>query len=267
MTEVPLGKRRRRHKHGSTGLVAKLGVLLAGRVLWWCNSPSWTIGTAVQRRTCKQAAVVQRAVEAAAAETASASTDDTDKLNSTVGGTFWINRPQQRSFEVRWEEGDTLGDLKSVIRQATDIPPKKQELRINGAEIYPDELVLEDLALEVSGVTAIAGGKGPDIWLFDGRSDEEREAVDPPAGYYSELDDPDSQPFLDTFRVVFYGFFILPVTLYVVTQALGVNPFEGKDSIILEEKQPLQGQFEPPDASQNEVPKSVAAAAAGVPAA
>jgi len=243
-TETRLGKRLRRHTAGSRGLSATLGVLLAGKALWCCSSPSWIVGTAVQRR---QVSVFQEAE--AATDTALARTDDSDKLKSNVGGTFWVNRPNQRSFEVRWEEGDTLADLKAVIKEATNIPPKKQELRCNGAEIFPDELVLEDLALQVSGVAATAGGKGPDIWLFDGRSDEEREAVDPPEGYYSELDDPDSKPFLDAYRIFFYGVVILPVTLYVLTQALGINPFEGDNTVFTTEPIPLQGQYEPPDPS------------------
>jgi len=137
-----------------------------------------------------------------------------------VGGTLWVNRPNQRSFEVRWSEGDTVGDLKTVVEGATGIPVKQQELRSNGVELFPDNQTLEEWALSASGVAATAGGKGADVWVFDGRSDEERAAVDPPQGFYEDDDGP------DWFRTFFYVFIVTPATLYVGTQALGVNPWE-----------------------------------------
>jgi len=136
------------------------------------------------------------------------------------GGTLWVNRPGQRSFEVRWQSGDTVGDLKAVVQEATNIPPSNQELRSNGVELFPDGQSLEEWALSAGGVAATAGGKAPDIWLFDGRSEDERAAVDPPAGSYEEDEG------LDVFRLLFYLLVVLPLTVYVGTQALGINPFE-----------------------------------------
>ena len=60
-------------------------------------------------------------------------------------GKFWVNQPGQLSFEIQFNRGDRVKDLRSVIakalpsralsralEQVTGIPAEAQEIRANG---------------------------------------------------------------------------------------------------------------------------------------
>eukprot|EP00913_Durusdinium_trenchii_P024543 g23041.t1 len=73
-------------------------------------------------------------------------------------GKFWVNQPGQLSFEIQFNRGDRVRDLRTVIEKVTGIPPEAQELRANGEMVDKEGQFLE--AMDLS-----------DIWVMDDRDD------------------------------------------------------------------------------------------------
>jgi len=133
------------------------------------------------------------------------------------GGLMWVNHAGRRSFEMEWEKGDTVADLKKEIVRVSMVPYGQQVLKSGGADLGEDFKYLENLA-------ATRGGKVPDVWLFDQR-DREDILADEMQGepYYSDDNDEDIPDPTTWVGRIFLGF--IPA-LYVGTQILGINPFE-----------------------------------------
>lgn len=132
------------------------------------------------------------------------------------GGLIWINHVGQRSYEVEWETGDTVADLKKEIFRVSRVPYSQQVLKSGGADLGQDFKYLSELA-------ATKNGKVPDVWLFDER-DREDIIADEMDGepYYSD----DGEDALPGFSIVVTVVFGAVPFLYVVTQMFGLNPFE-----------------------------------------
>ncbi|CAE8619769.1 unnamed protein product, partial [Polarella glacialis] len=122
-----------------------------------------------------------------------------------VLGKFWVNQPGMIAFEVQWNEGDKVSDIRAVIEKVTDIPPDKQELKLGRYEIGPDGQLLEALDLE-------------DVWLIDDRDEGERR------GEYNP-DPEDDTSTLASPGKVFFWVVIGILTLFWATQVAGVNPY------------------------------------------
>jgi len=133
------------------------------------------------------------------------------------GGLLWINHVGRRSFEVEWEKGDTVSDLKKVIFKVAKVPYGMQVLKAGGADLGDDYKALEKLS-------AIRGGKSIDIWLYDNR-DKEDIIADEMEGepFYTDDNVEEEEVAAGSLLSVFLG--VVPL-LYVGTQILGINPFE-----------------------------------------
>eukprot|EP00434_Breviolum_minutum_P022126 symbB.v1.2.019535.t1/scaffold1599.1/size109767/5 len=120
-------------------------------------------------------------------------------------GKFWVNQPGQLSFEIQFNRGDRIRDLRSVIEKVTGIPPDAQEIRTNGELVTREAQFLE--ALDLS-----------DVWVMDDRDDS------PERGEWNPDPDEDTSPFASPFKV---GFYIVTafITIFWVTQVAGVNPY------------------------------------------
>lgn len=152
-------------------------------------------------------------------------------LSGPVGGEFgggmvWVNRPGQRSFEVRWAANDTVADLKKVIRKESELPYDNQELRCNGVPVEPDTLLLDEWVSQAGGIMSAFEGQAPDIWVFDATDEDERDAAYPPIVLETEL---------TTGERNFKGliFFLAGLcVIFTLTQAVGVNPLVDKSGKI-----------------------------------
>lgn len=133
------------------------------------------------------------------------------------GGLLWVNHAGRRSFEIEWEKGDTVADLKKEVVRVSQVPYGAQVLKSGGADLGEDFKYLENLA-------ATKKGKVPDVWLFDQR-DREDILADEMQGepFYSDDNDDDIPDGATWVGRILLGF--VPA-LYVGTQILGINPFE-----------------------------------------
>mmetsp|Transcript_6495 Transcript_6495/g.18195 ORF Transcript_6495/g.18195 Transcript_6495/m.18195 type:complete len:301 (+) Transcript_6495:92-994(+) len=144
-------------------------------------------------------------------------------VGGAIGGGFtWINRPGKRSFEVRWLPGDTIGDLKALIRKESELDYDNQELRSNGEGIGDDDRLLDEWvgSVESGGITAQFTGKAPDIWVFDGSSIDEREAAFPPIAREGD----EEVTWIDIGFTAFTRFVAVFATFFVSAQIAGLNP-------------------------------------------
>lgn len=238
-----------------TGVLLLACAVLLGREAFLCCQEvlfvaggDWTSGSTLPRRSAPAACIAAAAAgtekEQAAAAVDDAATDVAEvsleggdkevlsqvgvkKLSGPMGGEFggglvWINRPGQRSFEVRWAKNDTVADIKKVIREQSELPYDNQELRANGEPVEPDEKLMDDWVLEAGGVSGAFRGQAPDIWVFDATDEDEREAAYPPIVLEEEL----PQEEINLKQQIWVAVGLL--TLFTVTQALGVNPFTPK---------------------------------------
>lgn len=151
---------------------------------------------------------------------------------------LWVNRPDQASFEVRWAPEDTIGALKVLIAKETDVPAADTELRCNGQPMGEDDLKLDDWIVQAGGITAEAAKRGPDVWAFDMRADDEKDIVYPGGSYF---EDEEEEEFFYKYRTVVYGLVGFAV-LYVVTQAIGINPLNDTGKIDWGEVQEIWNQ-------------------------
>eukprot|EP00930_Biecheleria_cincta_P106239 TRINITY_DN9957_c0_g1_i1.p1 TRINITY_DN9957_c0_g1~~TRINITY_DN9957_c0_g1_i1.p1 ORF type:complete len:279 (+),score=68.84 TRINITY_DN9957_c0_g1_i1:548-1384(+) len=119
-------------------------------------------------------------------------------------GKFWVNQPGQISFEVAFDEGDKVRDLKSVIEKVTGIPPDKQILRFSGTEMRVDKQLLEACVLN-------------DVWVEDDRDDSEIR------GEYN----PDPEEAEEGAGAAKIGIYLFSFVLFLfwITQVFGVNPY------------------------------------------
>ncbi|CAJ1402602.1 unnamed protein product [Effrenium voratum] len=120
-------------------------------------------------------------------------------------GKFWVNQPGQLSFEVQFNRGDQVKDLRKVIEKVTGIPPEAQELRGNGELMYKDGQMLE--AVDLS-----------DIWVMDDRDDS------PERGEWNPDPEEDMDLLANPFKIGVYIFAIV-LSIFWVTQVAGVNPY------------------------------------------
>ncbi|CAK9049782.1 unnamed protein product [Durusdinium trenchii] len=121
-----------------------------------------------------------------------------------AGGKFWVNQPGQLSFEIQFNRGDRVRDLRTVIEKVTGIPPEAQELRANGEMVDKEGQFLE--AMDLS-----------DIWVMDDRDDS------PERGEWN----PDPEEAGSRFHLPRIGTYIFSaiLTIFWVTQVAGVNPY------------------------------------------
>jgi len=119
-------------------------------------------------------------------------------------GKFWVNQPGQISFEVAFDEGDKIRDLKFVIEKVTGIPPDKQILRFSGTEMRADKQQLEALVLN-------------DVWVEDDRDDSEIRGE-----YNPDPEEAEEGAAGAKIGVYLLSFFIF---LFWITQVFGVNPY------------------------------------------
>lgn len=131
-----------------------------------------------------------------------------DKSKDTVvppgGGKMWVHQPGQVSFEIVWEEGDKIRDLKAEIERVTGVPTDKQTLRYNGMALGVDGQVLQGIKIESE----------VGIWVLDERDDSD-------LGYYSGPNEDDNLDFNGT-KAVIYSITI-GMVLFIAAQQLGVN--------------------------------------------
>jgi len=148
-----------------------------------------------QRELAKKAA--RDAVEKAAKEV--------PDMRGQAIGKFWVNSPGQVSFEVEFESGDKLLQLKQVIEKVLGIPVDKQELRIMNRKVVQMNVLLETIDLS-------------DVWVIDDRDDS------PERGEYNPDPEEDMSLFANPLKI---GVWIASAVLlaFVVTQALELNPY------------------------------------------
>lgn len=120
-------------------------------------------------------------------------------------GKFWVNQPGQLSFEIQFNRGDRVKDLRTVISKVTGIPPEAQEIRANGELVNKEGQFLE--ALDLS-----------DIWVMDDRDDS------PERGEWNPDPEEDMSPWSSPFKIGVY-IFTAVLTIFWVTQIAGVNPY------------------------------------------
>lgn len=111
------------------------------------------------------------------------------------GGRLWVNQPGRVSFEVIWEEGDKIKDLKAEIQRITGIPVNKMELLKNGEPLGVDGQLLAGVVTE-------------DVWVTDERDDSSR------PGYWSGPDE-DDHVGMTGFKGFVYAVFVLVAGLFV----------------------------------------------------
>ncbi|CAE7449756.1 unnamed protein product [Symbiodinium pilosum] len=120
-------------------------------------------------------------------------------------GNFWVNQPGQLSFEVQFNRGDKVKDLRTVIEKVTGIPPDAQEIRSGGDLLWKDGQFLE--ALDLS-----------DIWVMDDRDDS------PERGEWNPDPEEDMDPLSNPLKISIYAFSAF-IGLFWVTQVAGINPY------------------------------------------
>jgi len=152
------------------------------------------------------------------------------------GGLLWVNHAGRRSFEIEWEKGDTVADLKKEIVRVSKVPFGMQVLKSGGADLGEDFRYLEQLP-------ATKNGKIPDVWLFDQR-DREDILADEMQGepFYSDDSDEELPDAATWAGRIILGF--IPA-LYVFTQILGINPFEPEQAGKMVDLPELLGFAEP----------------------
>jgi len=120
-------------------------------------------------------------------------------------GKFWVNQPGQLSFEIQFNRGDRVRDLRTVIEKVTGIPPEAQELRANGEMVDKEGQFLE--AMDLS-----------DIWVMDDRDDS------PERGEWNPDPEEDMSLVGSPLKIGTYIFSAI-LTIFWVTQVAGVNPY------------------------------------------
>ncbi|CAK9061971.1 Inositol monophosphatase 2 (IMP 2) (IMPase 2) (LeIMP2) (Inositol-1(or 4)-monophosphatase 2) [Durusdinium trenchii] len=118
---------------------------------------------------------------------------------------FWVNQPGQLSFEIQFNRGDRVRDLRTVIEKVTGIPPEAQELRANGEMVDKEGQFLE--AMDLS-----------DIWVMDDRDDS------PERGEWNPDPEEDMSLVGSPLKIGTYIFSAI-LTIFWVTQVAGVNPY------------------------------------------
>lgn len=120
-------------------------------------------------------------------------------------GKFWVNQPGQLSFEVAFNRGDRIRDLRTVIEQVTGIPPEAQEIRAGTTLMWRDETFLEGIPVD-------------DVWLLDDRDFSEKR------GEYNPDPEEDTSLLANPLKIGIWIFAAI-VTIFWVTQVAGVNPY------------------------------------------
>eukprot|EP00929_Paragymnodinium_shiwhaense_P017862 TRINITY_DN12767_c0_g1_i1.p1 TRINITY_DN12767_c0_g1~~TRINITY_DN12767_c0_g1_i1.p1 ORF type:complete len:292 (+),score=59.96 TRINITY_DN12767_c0_g1_i1:87-962(+) len=97
-----------------------------------------------------------------------------------------IWQPNDRSFKVGWDEGETVGDLKAVIEKKTRIPKEFQDLVMSDVEMTDNAELIDDLVedevrwgrLAIPYMT-VKGGI-PQVFLTDRRVTSAVPEIGPP---------------------------------------------------------------------------------------
>mmetsp|Transcript_46932 Transcript_46932/g.87723 ORF Transcript_46932/g.87723 Transcript_46932/m.87723 type:complete len:256 (-) Transcript_46932:212-979(-) len=184
--------------------------LLAQQLTAFVGS-SGTRQTSLRRRAEAEGATAVLDVEEARAKKKAETLEAIEKAaqqDAPTGedlGVFWVNQPGQLSFEVQFNRGDNVRDLKSVIEKVTGIPPESQELRAGGDLLWKDNQILEPLDLS-------------DVWVMDDRDDS------PERGEWNPDPEEDMDPLSSPLKIAVYIFSGI-VGLFWGTQILGVNPY------------------------------------------
>lgn len=119
---------------------------------------------------------------------------------------FWVNQAGQISFEVEWDEGDKVKDLKEVVAKVSRIPRDVQELRCRGNPIGPDGQLLEGLDLS-------------DVWVLDTRDEGERPGV-----FFNDAEEDYAIKWTKAKGFIFGG--VALVLTVVLLQASGMYKFD-----------------------------------------
>lgn len=200
--------------------------LILGTLTWLLSSSAWqafSIGAARSAKGTRQLSVAAaaqgvattpaeaklleetEAVDKARAEAVQQAALEKDSATGENMGTFWVNQPGQIAFEVQWNRGDRIRDLKAVIFKVTGIPPEKQELRSGQRTMGMEGFSLEGLDLS-------------DVWLLDDRDESEKR------GEYNPNPEEDMSLLANPSKA-FIWVFAAFITLFWVTQMLEINPY------------------------------------------
>mmetsp|Transcript_81604 Transcript_81604/g.214220 ORF Transcript_81604/g.214220 Transcript_81604/m.214220 type:complete len:208 (-) Transcript_81604:111-734(-) len=139
------------------------------------------------------------------------------KSDSKPTGKAWVNRAGSVAIEVDWGQGETVADLKVAIEAVTQVPAAKQSLRSGGEALGSHSRPLAECAPK---------GEPLQVWLFDERTDEEREAaqVKSRAQKAWEADMPDTEVDANKLLVGIVGVAGVAITgLGLLTQELDLD--------------------------------------------
>ncbi|CAE7680253.1 unnamed protein product [Symbiodinium sp. CCMP2592] len=186
------------------------GLLLLFQQLAFTGTPGAKRQTALRRNAETESAVMTESEQlraekkAATLEAIEAAAQQDAPMGEDLGN-FWVNQPGQLSFEVQFNRGDKVKDLRTVIEKVTGIPPDAQEIRAGGDLLWKDGVFLEGLDLT-------------DIWVMDDRDDS------PERGEWNPDPEEDMDPLSNPLKIAIYLFSGI-IGIFWVTQVLGVNPY------------------------------------------
>mmetsp|Transcript_123695 Transcript_123695/g.174342 ORF Transcript_123695/g.174342 Transcript_123695/m.174342 type:complete len:255 (+) Transcript_123695:79-843(+) len=186
------------------------GLLLLFQQLAFTGTPGAKRQTALRRNAETESAVMTESEQlraekkAATLEAIEAAAQQDAPMGEDLGN-FWVNQPGQLSFEVQFNRGDKVKDLRTVIEKVTGIPPDAQEIRAGGDLLWKDGVFLEGLDLS-------------DIWVMDDRDDS------PERGEWNPDPEEDMDPLSNPLKIAIYLFSGI-IGIFWVTQVLGVNPY------------------------------------------